>query len=51
MTSFKINTKELIEVIDKNTNERTFLFLKDGEWVKITEKEYNNIIEGEKNDL
>ena len=51
MLDLKLNTKELIEVVNKETGDKDFLLLVDGQWVIITEEEYNNIIEGEKNGL
>lgn len=51
MHHFKINTQELIEVINNETNEKQFLLLKNGNWISITQEQYNNIIEGEKNGL
>lgn len=48
MVDFKINTQEFIEVKYEDGS-KSFLYQKDGEWVKITEEQYNNIIEGEKN--
>lgn len=46
-----LNTKELVEVTEKSTGNKKFLYLKDGEWITITKEQYNNIIEGEKNGL
>lgn len=49
MLNLNLNTQELIEVTDKETGNKEFLYLKNGEWQKITEQQYNSIIEGEKN--
>ena len=42
--------KQLIHVHDDDTDEDYFLIAKDNEWVKITQKEYNEIYRGKKND-
>jgi len=51
MFGMKIKTQELIEVTNKDTGDKEFLLFKDNDWITITEEEYNNIIEGEKNGL
>ena len=42
--------EEIIEVYNHETNEKSFLLLKNNEWININEQEYNKILEGEKND-
>lgn len=37
--------QEVIEMFDKNTNERKFFIKNNNKWNLITEKEYNQIIE------
>ena len=44
----KTKIEEMIEVINNDTGERSFLVLKDDEWVKVTQDEYNKLLEGEK---
>ena len=44
----KTKIEEMIEVINNDTGERSFLVLKDNEWVQITQDEYNKLLEGEK---
>lgn len=36
---------EIIEIYDNANDEKMFLIKKGNEWEKITEEEYNNIIE------
>lgn len=44
----KINTQQLIEVT--NDNEKYYLLLDGNNWTRISEKEYNKILEDDKND-
>lgn len=37
---------EVIEVIDKKSNEKSFLLKNNDTWIKITEDEYNKILRG-----
>ena len=37
---------EVIEIFDKEKNQKFFYIKKNDEWLKITEKQYNNIIRG-----
>lgn len=46
----KAKIEEIIEVTNHETNEKSFLLLKDGEWINVSEEEYNIFLEGEKND-
>ena len=42
--------KHVIEITNKDTNKKEFLYKNDNdEWEKISEKEYNNIILGDTN--
>ena len=45
-----IDTQHVIAAVDKKTNERYYLLLKDNEWERITEEQYNQILEAE-NDI
>ena len=46
-----ISTKQVMKVTDNSTNEDYFLLMNDkNEWVKITQKDYNNIIRGKKDE-
>lgn len=44
----KTKIEEMIEVINNDTGEKSFLILKDDEWVMVTQDEYNKLLEGEK---
>ena len=39
----KANITQVIEIHNHETNENSFLYEKDGEWIEITEEEYNQI--------
>lgn len=45
-----IDTQHLISAIDKDTNEKYYLFMKNNKWERITQKEYDQILEAKNND-
>ena len=46
----KTKIEEVIEITNHDTGEKKFLLLKDGEWINVNEKQYNIVLEGEKDD-
>lgn len=40
---------EVIEIINKNTNEKEFLLKDNNKWLKITKDKYNEILRGNNN--
>lgn len=40
---------EVIEIINKNTNEKEFLLKDNNKWLKITKDKYNKILRGNNN--
>lgn len=49
--SHNVSIKQVMEVTDEETGEKTFLIMSDdgSKWVPITQDEYNNHIRGSKN--
>ena len=44
----KMKIQQIVEIHDNDTNEDYFLIEHNGEWLKTTKEEYNNIIRGKK---
>ena len=44
LDKMRLETKHIIEVTDKNTGEKKFLYTDNGEWITISKEDYNKIL-------
>ena len=44
----KMKVQQIIQIHNNDTNQDEFLMEEDGEWVKLTQEEYNFMIRGQK---
>jgi len=50
MTNLNLHMKvqQMIQIHNNDTNQDEFLIEQDGEWVRLTQEEYNTIVRGQK---